>query len=474
MSLPIHFFIVPSLLQMSRLSKKLQQEMKKAFIDDEVEVIEIDPPAKRRRTHEEDQEPDEDHFIQYAQDPDDGLWIADNESEPEDNDAYRAKVAEDMMALAAAPPAPVAAPKAEAKEEEKKRKVPKGRKREEKKEAKEGEEEGDEKGDLMEPESKEGKDYDFYGRSLLITWLYPNDHKSYPTALNTDLNDVLDFARSPFDRGDVTDWTVGRERCPTTDTFHFHAFIELRGKIHRRKLNRSLIYLGQHPNISVRKYGAGKNKNAGHIYCAKSNDYITSQKLPSWQFNGFEQRQRDFDSRNTFIAALRNPLLCPEDIEFPGGWKLRDHINGRKNSVWLWGPANTGKSFWFQQVAYNKRFVTRINGAKNPWDLYQKERCFLIDDPEQAPSKEELTNILTLHSNDSSPIYGGTRYHPKTYIKDPIKQKDPRNKFNVIFDLMCFVVVIANFEPQYVNEPWFATRFFVKHTSDVDVHLIQH
>lgn len=161
----------------------------------------------------------------------------------------------------------------------------------------------------------------------------------------------------------------------------------------------SVSGISYHPN--VRRI---QNPDRVYTYISKDGDTFsygrTDILIANGTFRGFSSRKRDLEEFNRYVRSktLTNPFPLRLPLEFTGE-TIIDFPKGehRQRCLWVWGPANTGKSYYFQQLLNGTSTFYPGDGELS-FDNYLGEVLLLYDD--KLPPLPTLIDILNVTKAD--------------------------------------------------------------------------
>jgi len=98
------------------------------------------------------------------------------------------------------------------------------------------------------------------------------------------------------------------------------------------------------------------------------------------------------------------PIFGPDGTGYPDPASA-----GKKRNLWIYGPANAGKTQWLEEKIY--RFQNyKVGDTRYPFDNYARQQIIVYDD-----IKPTASHLLVLGNTSSyaRPVPGPTRYHQR-------------------------------------------------------------
>lgn len=269
--------------------------------------------------------------------------------------------------------------------------------------------------------------------------------------------------------GALKSWIIGDERH-SDGNLHSHCLCLFDRRVHFRD-PRFLDLLDDdgnryHPNIRPVKPGTKHLERVWH-YCAKGGTILCYRNPMFATSTNFVKKSTDFQkwlewsTRNYELRDIKWPIRLP--------WKQRDNSNERalvthplpnqkQRHLWLYGPANWGKSLWASQQFSLQRVYLRPDNTDKPFDGYSDEQVILYDDVEM--SKVPLTELISISQIYGYPcqVPGVVRYNCKYWKLHQIRT----------------IIVLSNHPPtDYFanNYAAFQARFHVFNLNDYPTFL---
>lgn len=290
--------------------------------------------------------------------------------------------------------------------------------------------------------------FEFNARSLFATW----------SQCPLEPDAVRELIHAKFSNS-LKSWIIGIERHADGHR-HFHCLCVFDQRVHFRD-SRFLdlrdsdgnVY---HPNIRPIKPGQKHLERVWH-YCAKSGNILTYRNPMFATSSNFVKKSTDFQkwlewSTHTYeLRDIQWPISLPwfrRDDSSQFATLDRPTASQKRRHLWLWGPANWGKSLWASQQFGMQRVYLRPSGSDKPFDGYRDEEVILYDDVdmEKVPLSE-LQSVANVYSYPCQ-VPGIVRYNCKYWKLGQVRT----------------IIVLANFSAIHFyssNYPPFEARFNV-------------
>jgi len=165
-----------------------------------------------------------------------------------------------------------------------------------------------------------------------------------------------------------------------------------------------------HPNI--KRVNGPENTTKLYEYLCKDGNPPTELrgKVDLYKFSkNFCISYRDRESWlayrfSTAQQPPQYPICGPDGKDYPNPAQA-----GKKRNLWIYGPANAGKTQWLEEKVY--RFQNyKVGDTKYPFDNYARQQIIVYDDV-----KPQAAHLLVLGNTSSyaRPVPGPTRYHQR-------------------------------------------------------------
>lgn len=200
-------------------------------------------------------------------------------------------------------------------------------------------------------------------------------------------------------------------------TFHLHAYFLFSKKIDTKN-PRFFDVEGHHPNIKV----VTRTPDKVFAYIMKHGNYITDVDLVGSNWKNYIRRKADLEAWSRDMQH-RNLPLPPAVITLPEGQRIeplkKDRRTGvaiKKRHIWLWGPANTGKTTWALNTFGQYQVFWRPAKTEYPFETYGANGVYpnyLIYD-DVIPTWDEVTDVSnTVLLDNQKHVFGKARYTNK-------------------------------------------------------------
>lgn len=246
------------------------------------------------------------------------------------------------------------------------------------------------------------KGFRLSSRRLLVTYLFVAGDKEHTKET------VCSFFQAKGFDGIL----IAEEYAPTTGTRHFHCLVTTSKKFETR--NERVFDLPDrpdgskiHPNIETVK-GTNKDFNRVYDYLHKSDPSPLALNIDRFSSSSnFTNEYRDYINYTTY--TLSKSRTSPFPFLLPDGTEVQQPTLANKRcSWWIWGPPDSGKSYWLGTTFAGKRVYQRCSNSNYPFDGYTGEPVIVWDDAH--PKLDELLQTSNPAWAEFTPVYGPTRY----------------------------------------------------------------
>lgn len=243
-------------------------------------------------------------------------------------------------------------------------------------------------------------------------------------------------------------YIIGQE-MHRSGQYHFHAYFKFMKKVHLRLANAFDIN-GHHPNIRA----CSKNPKGAIEYAMKDGDFVSDGCTLFPNSTNYIKRKTDLQAwlhdRQHQAQPVKWPITLPDQSillqpthDFKRAEKLRH--------VWIYGEANTGKTYWVNEQFNGQEVFMRPNtGFDLPFDAYNGQQVIIYDDCDIMTDQIRWASELKVITNiNTTPIQvpGRTRN-----VVRWLKTNQART-----------VIILSNYSPPWLDESWFQSRFRVIH-----------
>lgn len=303
--------------------------------------------------------------------------------------------------------------------------------------------------------------FEFNARSLFATW------PQCPLGATA----VRQLISSKFGRS-LKSWIIGVERHADGNE-HLHCLCLFDRRVHFRSAlfldlsngdeEHPVVY---HPNIRPVKPGTKHLERVWH-YCAKGGNILCYRNPMFATSTNFVKKHTDFQKWLDWSARTYELRDCQWPIRLP--WKRRDDStqfaeltyplpSQKQRHLWIWGPANWGKSLWASQQFSLQRVYLRPDSSDKPFDGYADEEIIIYDDIDMSKVPlSELQSVANIYSYPCQ-VPGIVRYNCKYWKLQQIRT----------------IIVLANFAPIHFyssNYAPFEARFNVIDLADFPTYV---
>ncbi|UYD39105.1 MAG: replication associated protein [Wigfec virus K19_598] len=195
---------------------------------------------------------------------------------------------------------------------------------------------------------------------------------------------------------DLVEYVIAEEEHQDGNP-HMHVYLKFAQQVHTRD-PRYFDYEGHHPHIKTCNKSAGIE--AIKKYCMKNGKYIKSDsvvilgKREALMKDLLEEGlTKDFVRRNPMLMTM-NFSSIKSWVEFAGAKKeeFKELSMPKKRHLWVYGPSNTGKSFWLR--AYRSMHTASEIPPNDDWSGINLETDLLWADEYKGGLTIQKLNLL--------------------------------------------------------------------------------
>jgi len=208
---------------------------------------------------------------------------------------------------------------------------------------------------------------------------------------------------------------VGREKHSDEEGKHFHLAVKFTKKWRTSNVRALDINIGGnvfHPNWKT--LPKEPNWERWISYCKKEGEFHQEGFLENlftfkhWQ--NYKKNKADLEAweRDAKKQQNRNPF----PFNLPSGEEIKEPALGDKRCNWvIYGPPDTGKTFWSQSTFANTKAYMRPNAKTYIFEygVYNQEPVIIYDDI--VPKLDELINVSNVWMIQQN-VPGESRYNP--------------------------------------------------------------